>query len=518
MELWNYMAGGAALGLVAGFWAKIKGFLWNLISLFIQRIEIDSEPAHDALIAYLVAHYPRSRIYDPVYGAMREHHRDGRYGLVAYEMFGLRSVVFWNGWWPFVFTNAVEKKAQSSKGSREEGNSEASKVWSTLTFLRGTLDIEAVLRQACAGSNQLSWTVAGAQEKAKNRFVIRYVPRRDDKDEDHDHGSNGLAWYQQNYYRLLGYTPDQLGKAFLHKGNALDSLIFPERVKKLIQEIELWRSHRKWYLEKGIPWKRGWLLYGPPGTGKTALARAFAEDLNLPIYVFNLAETSNFELIKAWSDMQVNVPCIALIEDIDNVFHGRENVARKNGAMPFLLPRKKDEDGDRVRAPFTPLTFDCLLNCLDGVERVDGIFTIITTNDISKVDPALGQPRKLPDGTTEFISTRPGRIDKAVELTYMEPADKKQMARRILEEYPAQYRAMLEFIDKYPDLEETPAQFQERCGQIALACFWKEQHGQGSDVVLPQQPGNGRPSDIRSGGSCPACSRRLKTCEVSSAG
>ena len=27
--------------------------------------------------------------------------------------------------------------------------------------------------------------------------------------------------------------------------------------------------------------------------------------------------------------MQVNVPCIALIEDIDNVFHGRENVARK---------------------------------------------------------------------------------------------------------------------------------------------------------------------------------------------
>jgi hypothetical protein len=492
MDVWNYMAGGAAIGVIAGFWGKIKEFLWKFVSLLIQRIEIDSEPAHDALIAYLVAHYRRSRLYDRMYGAMREHHRDGRYGLVPYEMFGLRSVVFWNGCWPFVFGNAIEKKAQTAKGNREAGSSEASKVWSTLTFLRGTLDIEAVLRQACEGSNQLSWAVEGAEKKAKNRFVIHYVPRRDEKDDDHDHGSNGLAWYQQNYYRLLGYTSDQLGKAFLHKGSALSNLIFPERVKNLMQEIELWRSHRAWYLEKGIPWKRGWLLYGPPGTGKTALARAFAEDLNMPIYVFNLAEISNFELIKAWGDMQVNVPCIALIEDIDNVFHGRENVARKNSAMPFLFPRKKDDEGDRARAQFTPLTFDCLLNCLDGVERVDGIFTIITTNDISKVDPALGQPRKLPDGTTEFIATRPGRIDKAVELTYMEPADKKRMARRILGQYPAQYRATLEFIDKYPDHQETPAQFQERCGQMALACFWKEQNGRATSVVLPHREDDGQ--------------------------
>jgi SpoVK/Ycf46/Vps4 family AAA+-type ATPase len=249
-------------------------------------------------------------------------------------------------------------------------------------------------------------------------------------------------------------------------------------VKDLIQEIELWRNNRTWYQDKGIPWKRGWLLYGPPGTGKTALARAFAEDLNMPVYVFNLAEMSNHELIKAWSDMQINVPCLALIEDIDNVFHGRENIARKNSMMSLLLPRKKkggNEDDDDTRSSMTPLTFDCLLNCLDGVERTDGIFTIITTNDLNKVDAALGQPRKLPDGTMEFISTRPGRIDKAVELTYMEPGDKKQMAKRILGEYPDQYLSMLEFVDKYPDLQETPAQFQERCGQIALACFWKEQ-------------------------------------------
>src|SRR5436309_6418403 len=178
------------------------------------------------------------------------------------------------------------------------------------------------------------------------------------------------------------------------------------------------------------------MLYGPPGTGKTALARAFAEDLNMHIYVFNLAQMSNHELMKAWTEMQVNVPCIALIEDIDNVFHGRENVARKHGLMSMMwVPKKKDDD-DAGRGLTTPLTFDCLLNCLDGVERADGVFTIITTNDIAKVDPALGQPRQLPEGTTEVISTRAGRTDRAGYLTHKELSDNKGMASRIPAECP----------------------------------------------------------------------------------
>ena len=58
----------------------------------------------------------------------------------------------------------------------------------------------------------------------------------------------------------------------------------------------------------------------------------------------------------------------------------------------------------------------------------------------------------------------------------MEPTDKKMMAKRILGEYPDEYLKMLEFIDRFPDLPETPAQFQERCGQVALKCFWNETH------------------------------------------
>src|SRR5262249_50657499 len=184
------------------------------------------------------------------------------------------------------------------------------KIYSSLTFLRGTLDVEKLLRDACTARNSISWSVEDEQESTKSRFVIHYIPKRTDTEDEYSGGSTGLAWYQQGHYRLLAHTADQLGKARTANGPALENLIFPQRIKDLIREIELWRKSRDWYLQKGIPWKRGWLLYGPPGTGKTALARAFAEDLNLPIYVFNLAEMSNHELMKTWAEMQVNVPCV----------------------------------------------------------------------------------------------------------------------------------------------------------------------------------------------------------------
>lgn len=475
------LAGGALLGLLASMWGKIKGLMWRVLGLFVQRVEIPTEPGHEALVSYLIAHYRRSRNYDKMYGASWEYQRDGRYGLIPYEVFGNRSLILWSGWFPFLFTNQVENKAASGKGTNNDSSGGGGmKVHSTLIFVRGTLNVEELLRSACAARNNISWAVEDQQTATANRFCIHHVPERPGADGGWNGGSDGLAWYQQGNYRLLAHTPDQLGKARTNNGKALDHLIFPQRVKDLIKEIELWRKSKGWYQEKGIPWKRGWLLYGPPGTGKTALARAFAEDLNMPIYVYNLAEMSNHELIKAWTEMQTNTPCIALIEDIDNVFHGRENVVRRSSFFSMMVPEKKDTDNnsggaDKTRGGLgSPLTFDCLLNCLDGVERADGIFTIITTNDLTKIDPALGLPRELPDGTTEFISTRPGRVDKAVELTYMEPADKKRMAAKILGEYEPAHLEMLDFVEKFPDLPETPAQFQERCAQVALKCFWRE--------------------------------------------
>jgi ATPase family associated with various cellular activities (AAA) len=489
MDLSHWLAGGALLGVVTACWTKIKEFCWRILNLFIQQIEIHDDNAQGALIDYLVAHYRRSVTYDKIYGAANEHTKDGKFGLIPYELLGKRGIIFWNGWLPFLYSGGPRPNQGNQNNNN---NTPQERVVCTLTSIRGTLNVEKLLREACAQRNASTWDVDYAHDQRQRRFFIRHVPALPSGSEEGEEaeGSAGLAWYQLNRYRLIAHSPDQLGKQLTTRKSPLEDLIFPKRVKTLIQEILMWRNSKEWYRERGIPWKRGWLCYGPPGTGKTALARAFAEELDMPLHVYNLAEMGNFELMKAWAEMQSNVPCVALIEDIDNIFHGRKNVVRSRLGASLLFSRKKrkgnnnnnsDDEGGRSLGM---LSFDCLLNVLDGVERSDGVFTIITTNDVSKVDPALGQPRTLPDGTTEFISTRPGRIDKAIELGYMEAQDKKLMAHRILGEFEEEYLKMVAFIDRFPDFQETPAQFQERCAQVALARFWQESQRQQQERQL----------------------------------
>jgi hypothetical protein len=482
MDLTKVLAGSAVLGVIAGLWGRIKTLAWRFFNLFVQQVELLDEVTATAVVGYLVRNHRRSRLYEKTYGAAYEHTQEGNYGLIPYEVFGKRDVVFWNGGFPFLFTTGKGNTATPGQQGNA-GNAERSPA--KITFFRRTLDVERLIAAACDERNAAAWNVDHTNKHKVRRFFIRHVPAISaGRASGAQGGVAGMAWYQQSHFRLLRHTPEQLGKRASASKSPLEDLIFPARIKGLIREIQLWRTSREWYQERGIPWKRGWLCYGPPGTGKTALARAFAEELDMPIFVYNLGELSNGEFMKAWSEMQANVPCVALIEDVDNVFHGRENVTKKGlGSLFFGRKKKKDNQHDEESEEGRSLgllSFDTLLNCLDGVERCDGVFTIITTNDVSKVDPALGQPRTLPDGATEFISTRPGRIDKAIELTYMDAGDKKLMARRILGQYEDEYLEMLGFIDRYPELQETPAQFQERCAQIALRCFWECRHPEGA--------------------------------------
>lgn len=51
----------------------------------------------------------------------------------------------------------------------------------------------------------------------------------------------------------------------------LHSVILDEGVSQRIHDDVLaWQSASAWYLERGIPYRRGYLLHGPPGSGKTS--------------------------------------------------------------------------------------------------------------------------------------------------------------------------------------------------------------------------------------------------------
>lgn len=57
----------------------------------------------------------------------------------------------------------------------------------------------------------------------------------------------------------------------------------------LIADAKDFLASEAWYAERGIPYRRGYLLYGVPGSGKTSLIHAIAGELSLDIYVVSLS-------------------------------------------------------------------------------------------------------------------------------------------------------------------------------------------------------------------------------------
>lgn len=168
------------------------------------------------------------------------------------------------------------------------------------------------------------------------------------------------------------YSPSLLRVKPLNK-----TILEEEKKQFIISDIQKFQESEQWYLDASIPYKRGYCFFGPPGTGKTTLALSLANSLQRDVYCLNLnCIDDDSRLPYCFSMMGSN--SLLLIEDIDKVFSGRENV----------------KEGSKI-------TFSSLLNCLDGAFYKHGLVTIITTNHIEKLDDAL---------------LRTGRIDLKIEV------------------------------------------------------------------------------------------------------
>ncbi|KAJ5235081.1 uncharacterized protein N7469_004249 [Penicillium citrinum] len=164
----------------------------------------------------------------------------------------------------------------------------------------------------------------------------------------------------------------------------LESVVLAEGVKeRIVGDVQDFIGSASWYHDRGIPYRRGYLLYGPPGTGKSSFIQALAGELDYDIAILNLSE-------RGLTDDRLNhlltiVPnrTLVLLEDVDAAFSNRRT--------------QSDADGYRG----ANVTFSGLLNTLDGVASAEERIIFLTTNHVERLDEAL---------------VRPGRVDMTVRL------------------------------------------------------------------------------------------------------
>lgn len=164
----------------------------------------------------------------------------------------------------------------------------------------------------------------------------------------------------------------------------LKSVILDKGVKeRIVSDVKDFLHSGKWYYDRGIPYRRGYLLHGPPGSGKSSFIQALAGELDYSIAMLNLSE-------RGLTDDRLNIllrvvpkRTLVLLEDADAAFGNRRT--------------QTDADGYRG----ANVTFSGLLNALDGVASAEERVLFLTTNYVERLDSAL---------------VRPGRVDMAVRL------------------------------------------------------------------------------------------------------
>jgi len=73
---------------------------------------------------------------------------------------------------------------------------------------------------------------------------------------------------------------------------------------------------RAWYSNRGIPYRRGYLLYEQPGTGKSSLSLLIASCYDLEIYVLNISNVDGDSLGTLFTELP---PRCVLLKDVDAV-------------------------------------------------------------------------------------------------------------------------------------------------------------------------------------------------------
>lgn len=203
-----------------------------------------------------------------------------------------------------------------------------------------------------------------------------------------------------------------------------DSIVLAEGVlEQLFQDVRWFLAAEQWYADRGIPYRRGYLLEGPPGTGKTSLITVVASELEYGLALISLSQSGLTDDGFRYMLTQVPARTILVIEDIDCATRSRDATSDA-----------KDD---------SKVTLSGILNAIDGVTERPGQLLFMTTNYSDRLDPAL---------------LRPGRTDYRLRLGL---ADTDQVCRLFSQFYGnVSERLSAQFSAKIPPFTYSPAELQ----------------------------------------------------------
>ena len=330
--------------------------------------------------------------------------------------------------------------------ARKHLESTAIKLWApvsgyhSMTFGTGRHALEAhprIDRTVYLAERKTLLTLRTFDDKGYTKYSLGYV-RGTDVASIFKKALLGLEVSRGGYLRKLSMKKDAEG-AELGLGAPIKPGKFWESpaLAALLSDGKNWFASAEACQEKNLPWRRGWLLHGPPGNGKSKAAQILANAIGVDLIPVNLA-VAQYVFDKMWTEVQRAAPCIVLMEDVDDVFRGRQN----------------------IKMPDIGVSFSTLINAIDGAESVDGVAIVVTTNDLSAIDPALGKPRD--ESHWNQLSTRPGRLDRCLRFDNPDLEGRIAIGKLYLPEQDAKRLA-----HEHDDV--SLVQFQALCRELAFA-------------------------------------------------
>jgi len=200
---------------------------------------------------------------------------------------------------------------------------------------------------------------------------------------------------------LRGIEPSAMREVFVDTPDvSWDDVGGLDDAKARLQETIQWpMEHSDAYDRVGLDPSTGVLLHGPPGTGKTLLAKAVANEADANFIsikgpeLFNkYVGESEKGVREVFSKARENAPAVVFFDEIDAI------AAERGGGVG------DSNVGERVVSQ--------LLTELDGLEELEDVVVIATTNRPELIDDAL---------------LRPGRLDRHIEVVDPDEAARREI-------------------------------------------------------------------------------------------